>query len=152
MGAYFMERLIELKNRHTLIADIRGRGLMIGMELFSKSKTAGGDNIAFTMAMLCERKGLHITYSYFEPVIRLLPPLIISRDEIDKAVDILDEVLNITQSGNSLSSRYAPQNKRSGPFIKRLNGSLSTAKVLQKMWTTSPQRWIKKLSHLSTRA
>jgi hypothetical protein len=71
--------------------------------------------------------------------------LIITPREIDAAVAILDDVLNIIEHGSENLSECVPKNQRSGPFIERLNGSLSPAQFLQKIWTTPPKRWVKKL-------
>ena len=67
-------------NHPESLGDVRGRGLMIGLEL---SPNENGENLAFELALLCERRGVHITYSYYEPVIRFIPPLVISKPEIE---------------------------------------------------------------------
>src|SRR5262249_53885662 len=64
MGDYFRSELEKLKSKHNIIADVRGRGLMIGVELSCEGRNSG--SLAFQMAMLCEKRGLHITYSYYE--------------------------------------------------------------------------------------
>lgn len=148
MGVYFMNKLQSLQRQHELISDVRGRGLMIGLELSDKSQFEERGNIAFNMAMLCEHKGLHITFSYFEPVVRFIPPLIITPKEIDAAIDILNDVLRILRDNSEEFSRYVPQNRRSGPFVKRLSGSLSPLQVLQRIWNTAPKQWIEKLETL----
>src|SRR5207237_8225385 len=113
-----MAAVLRMQQRHKLIKDVRGRGLMIGMEL----ATEEGDSstLAFKMAMLCERKGLHVTFSYFEPVIRIIPPLIISSDEIDAAIEIMDEALWVLEKGAAKLSALFPENSRSGPFTKEM--------------------------------
>ena len=102
------------------------------------------ESLAFKAAMLCERRGLHITFSYFEPVLRVIPPLIITNSEIDLAVSILDDVLTTVETGNVNLVDVIPQNCRSGDFIK---GMIRTSPValLGKMWRTSPQQWLNKL-------
>ena len=144
-GTYFIDKLQWLRSKHPLISDVRGRGLMIGLELSDQSQPGGNDNVAFKMTMLCEQRGLHITYSYFEPVIRFIPPLIISRKEVDGAIDVIDDVLGNLEKGCEDLSKLKLQNKRSGPFIKRLNEGFSISKSLRRMWHTSPKQWMKKL-------
>src|SRR5262249_10414718 len=95
MGRYFHGELEKLRARHEIITDVRGRGLMLGVELSSQHQN--DDSLGFQMAMLCEQKGLHITYSYFEPVMRIIPPLIISKSEIDLAISIMNEALTILE-------------------------------------------------------
>ena len=145
MGVYFLDQLKCLQRKHPLIADVRGRGLMIGLELSDELQSGRSTNIAFNMAMLCERKGLHITFSYFEPVIRFIPPLIVSAQEIDSTVGIIDDVLSSLQKGSENFSRFAPQNRRSGPFIEQMNNGLSLMKLWRRIYETSPKQWIRKL-------
>ena len=83
MGVYFREKLDELKEAHAFIEEVRGRGLMLGMGLSIKG--AGIVNG-------CMNKGLLIN-SPCDKVLRFVPPLIITKADIDRAVDILDEVM-----------------------------------------------------------
>ena len=120
---------------------------MIGLE-FTSSTPGHSENLALQVAMLCEQRGMHITYSYYEPVIRFIPPLILSKDEVDSAITILDEVLSILEKGNK--EFPLPENPRSGPYLKRMMGqSFSPITLARKMWRTSPQQWTEKLRKLS---
>jgi 2,2-dialkylglycine decarboxylase (pyruvate) len=142
MGSYFLSELAKLKATHNIISDVRGRGLMIGVEL--SSERLDSDNLGFQAAMLCEQRGLHITYTYFEPVLRLIPPLIIGKHEIDLALTIMDEALSILERGDAKLGDMVPKNSRSGPYI---NGMLkpSAGALLKRMWKTSPEQWVNKL-------
>jgi 2,2-dialkylglycine decarboxylase (pyruvate) len=142
MGEYFMTSLRKLQQKHSIIADVRGRGLMIGIELSPDSDEAG--DAAFKAALLCERRGLHITFSYFEPVLRIIPPLIITNSEIDLAVSILDDALTELETGNVRLTDIIPQNCRSSDFIKGMVKT-SGAAFLRKVWRTSPQQWLNKV-------
>jgi 2,2-dialkylglycine decarboxylase (pyruvate) len=147
MGLYFMDRLRELKLRHPIVSDIRGRGLMIGLEL---SSSEDPDRLlALAVALLCERRGVHLTFSYHEPVIRIIPPLVITRSDIDQAIGVLDEVLGIAGNAAGDLKDLIPQNARSGPFVSRLIGkNLSPLRLIRKMWRTSPQQWVEKITTL----
>lgn len=82
MGEYFMGKLREIKN--PLIKEIRGKGLLIGLELNGKARP------------YCEKlmeKGL-LCKDTHEAVIRFAPPLIITKDEIDWAMERIKAVLN----------------------------------------------------------
>jgi 2,2-dialkylglycine decarboxylase (pyruvate) len=147
MGSYFMSGLEELKSKHKLIVDVRGRGLMIAVELASD----GSETLAFQTAMLCEKRGLHITYSYYEPVMRIIPPLIISKDEIDLALSVMEEVFSIVERGETKLSDVIPKNCRSGPFISRMIKD-SPSSLLRKMWNTSPQEWLRKVRSIREHA
>ncbi|HYA14211.1 MAG TPA: acetylornithine transaminase [Syntrophales bacterium] len=84
VGAYFVRRLHELKNRYTVIKDIRGRGLIIGVEL----------NIEGTeIVKECMDRGLLINCTG-GTVLRFVPPFIITEGNVDTAVSILGEVLS----------------------------------------------------------
>jgi len=143
MGAYFIARLRELQERHPLISDARGRGLMIGLELAAEQDAR---RMAFELALLCERRGVHVTFSYYEPVIRFIPPLVISKSEIDQAIAVLDEALGVVAERRQHLQELLPQNPRSGPFVSRMmGGRLSPAQLARKIWRTSPQQWLEKL-------
>jgi acetylornithine/N-succinyldiaminopimelate aminotransferase len=83
MGEYLFLRLDELKNKYLIIKEVRGIGLMAGMELNIEGKT---------IVEKCIEKGLLINCTH-DKVLRLMPALGITKKEIDKAIDILDNVL-----------------------------------------------------------
>jgi 2,2-dialkylglycine decarboxylase (pyruvate) len=145
-GAYFVARLRELQARHPLIREVRGRGLMIGLELSGTEHE--GRPLAFELAMLCERRGVHVTFTYYEPVIRFIPPLIISNAEIDQAIAVLDEALTAMRAGAQPIGDLIPRNERSGPYVQQMISGISPLKLLRKMWRTSPQQWARKLKAL----
>jgi 2,2-dialkylglycine decarboxylase (pyruvate) len=148
MGGYFMSRLQRLQHDHPLIVDVRGRGLMIGVELSREGPDA--DTLAFRLAMLCEHRGLHLTFSYFEPVIRIIPPLIISERDIDLAITIIDDALKVLERAHVKLADLLPRNSRSGPVVQKSLRSSLRKKVLR-MWNTSPQQWIEKITSLRKR-
>ena len=83
MGKLFREGLERLKEKHTIIREIRGRGLMIGIELKFEVKNILMEGI---------EKNLLLLYSG-RNILRLLPPLVISEEDVTKSLDILDELL-----------------------------------------------------------
>jgi acetylornithine/N-succinyldiaminopimelate aminotransferase len=83
MGVYLNERLCALAARFPMIRTVRGQGLILGMEL---------DRPARPIVEACLEEGLVINATA-DCVLRFLPPLIISRDEIDDACTILGRVL-----------------------------------------------------------
>jgi predicted acetylornithine/succinylornithine family transaminase len=84
-GQYLTRRLNELKNKYNFIIEVRGRGLLQAIEFNEK--------IALEVVMGCLEKGLLLN-KVGDYILRFMPPLIIGRDDIDKAIDILDEVLS----------------------------------------------------------
>jgi acetylornithine/succinyldiaminopimelate/putrescine aminotransferase len=82
VGAHFERRLRTLALKHPVIAEVRGAGVMRGLQL----------NIdAATVIEQARNRGLLVNRTD-EKVVRLLPPLTIEAADIDRAVDVLDEV------------------------------------------------------------
>jgi len=86
MGAYLMKRADELRAKHPdVIAEVRGRGCVVGVELTSEGY--GG-----VIIPECLKLGMTAAYTLNQQrVIRLEPPLVVTKDEIDEAVDILGQ-------------------------------------------------------------
>jgi acetylornithine/succinyldiaminopimelate/putrescine aminotransferase len=83
LGQYAKDKLLELKQKHCIIDSVRGIGLMIGVQLTKPGKE---------IVDKCLEKGLRINCTN-ETVLRFMPPMIVTKDQIDQAVDILDAVL-----------------------------------------------------------
>ena len=83
MGEYLVEKLNELKKKKPVIKEIRGKGLMIGVEL-----TIPGKEIVEK----CFKAGLLINCTH-DKVLRIMPGMIVTKKQIDKAIDILDKVM-----------------------------------------------------------
>jgi len=96
-GDYFMNRLRGLQSRHSSIVEVRGVGLMIGVELDSdvlaKKVLAG---------MMDRRILLNRTH---ETVLRFLPPYLITRDHVDQTIQAMDELLTAHTPATPLESR-----------------------------------------------
>ena len=94
VGAYLMSRLEELKGRRRLIGDVRGRGLMIGIELVKdrETKVPLTDKETYNIVMDMATLGL-IVYNRGN-TLGLLPPLIIDEGIADDIVGILDRALD----------------------------------------------------------
>lgn len=85
MGEYLFSKLNELKNKCPLIKEVRGLGLMVGVELNVSGKE---------VVQRCLEKGLLINCTH-ETVLRIMPALNVSKKEIDQAMRILEEALKI---------------------------------------------------------
>ena len=94
MGAYLMDRLRQWPARFPIVGDVRGLGLMIGVELVrdqaSKEKVTSA--LRDRVVELAFRRGLLILGAG-DNVLRLCPPLIITRDQCDFALDTLEACL-----------------------------------------------------------
>jgi 4-aminobutyrate aminotransferase len=93
VGGHFIDRLRALQEKHTLIGDVRGKGLMIGVELVKDRQTkerAGKERDRLVDE--CFKRGLLILGAG-RNTIRLSPPLVLTKEEADTAARILDEAL-----------------------------------------------------------
>jgi acetylornithine/N-succinyldiaminopimelate aminotransferase len=84
MGNYLMGKLKDLKNKYSFIREIRGCGLLIAIEFDS--------DIAEAVMYACLEKGLVINLLKAN-LLRIIPPLIINKTEVDEGIGILDTVL-----------------------------------------------------------
>ena len=93
VGGYFRQKLEELQEKHTLIGDVRGMGLMQAMELV-EDRQSKKPAAAATAALMEEarKRGLLVGKGgLWGNVIRMSPPLNIGKSDVDEAVSILDE-------------------------------------------------------------
>lgn len=101
VGSFIKEKLIEMMDRHAIIGEVRGLGLMIGIELvrdkkskeyFPNDVTENGKNIKEVITGECFKRGL-ILYGAGISSLRILPPLMITKDDADAALEIIEEVI-----------------------------------------------------------
>jgi 4-aminobutyrate aminotransferase len=93
MGAYLLDGLKALMDKHAIIGDVRGKGLMIGIELVKDRTTKEPHPDALhQVEMGCFHRGL-ITLGCGASTIRLSPPLVIDREQCDFAIKTIDEAL-----------------------------------------------------------
>jgi 4-aminobutyrate aminotransferase / (S)-3-amino-2-methylpropionate transaminase / 5-aminovalerate transaminase len=96
MGKYAMARFRELQHQHPLIGDVRGIGLMIGLELVKDDNLTTASVEAEAIQKACLKHGLLVgTGGVYGNVIRFQPPLVISKSQIDRAVDILSKAISL---------------------------------------------------------
>jgi 4-aminobutyrate aminotransferase len=99
VGAKMLDRLRPWVAKHSTVGDVRGRGLMIGIEMVKdqQTRTPVGPMRDRIVELAFER-GLLIL-GCGETSIRLCPPLIVSQDEADVALDILEECIDVATRG-----------------------------------------------------
>ena len=97
LGNYMKEQLLELKQRHENIGDVRGRGLLLGVELVEdrESKTPARD-LGVNVSKRCLELGASLNIGRYSManIFRIAPPLTVTREQIDTAVTILDQALD----------------------------------------------------------
>jgi acetylornithine/LysW-gamma-L-lysine aminotransferase len=94
MGKYFKAELERLQGKHKSVKEVRGLGLMLGMELRYD---------VLNVILKTAAKGV-LVLDAGKTVVRLLPPLVINKEQIDRAVNVLDEVLGEEESERAVSS------------------------------------------------
>ena len=96
-GEYFRAELHKALDRHPSIGDIRGLGLFIGIEFVKNKETReamdGGPMMGWLSDQLLKRGLIARCDDRLDPVIQLSPPLVITKEEMDRIVGILDEVV-----------------------------------------------------------
>ena len=92
---YVIKRLEEMMEKHRLIGDVRGKGLMIGVELVKnrETKKPAIEETRFIRDLAREKGVLFGSGGVKASVIRIQPPLTISVEELDKALNILEECI-----------------------------------------------------------
>ncbi len=90
LGNYAMNRMRDLMARSPFVGDVRGRGLMFGVELVEDKQTLAPNNaLAEKVYYRCLDEGLSFKISLGN-VLTLSPPLVISREDLDHALDIVE--------------------------------------------------------------
>ena len=101
VGGFLKQELTELMSRHAIIGEVRGMGLMIGLELvldkktkepFPPAVTKDGKNIKEVITGECYKRGL-ILYGAGVCSIRMSPPLLVTKDDARQAIEIIEEVI-----------------------------------------------------------
>jgi len=83
LGRYFKDKLEGLQEKHRIVREVRGLGLMLGMELRFD---------VYNILLGCMDRGV-LVLDAGRNVVRFLPPLVIEKEQIDRVVEVLDEVM-----------------------------------------------------------
>ena len=93
-GTYFKKNLIELKEKHPIIRDVRGMGMMLALESRFDIRDILMDGI---------RNGLLMLYSG-RTIIRLLPPLVMKKEQVSRAIEIMDKILSLEEERRNVKN------------------------------------------------
>jgi acetylornithine/N-succinyldiaminopimelate aminotransferase len=94
-GTYFFDRLLRLKERHPIIEEVRGLGLLLGLKLAVDAEP---------VVLACLEKGFLINWVQGD-ILRFVPPLIVTTQEIDRLIDCLEDVLTDLVRGEKTTAR-----------------------------------------------
>jgi 2,2-dialkylglycine decarboxylase (pyruvate) len=107
-GEYLLGRLRELQERHEQIGDVRGRGLLVGLELVTdRESKEPADELGRAVTDECLERGLSMNIVRSGEIancFRLAPPLTVTEDEIDVAVEILDASIAAVLAGRAAAA------------------------------------------------
>lgn len=94
-GEYIVKRLKEFMEEYSIIGDVRGIGLMIGVDIVKSLESKEPDSkTAYKICLYSWKRGLLIMpIGKKGNVLRIQPPLVITQEEIDEGLDILEEVI-----------------------------------------------------------
>jgi 4-aminobutyrate aminotransferase len=98
VGDYMRKRMADWPKKHKIVGDVRGRGLMIGVEIVKDQKTQEyGANERDRIVELAFERGV-LLLGCGPSTVRIAPALIVTKEEADVAVDVLEEVIAIVAS------------------------------------------------------
>jgi 2,2-dialkylglycine decarboxylase (pyruvate) len=146
-GAYFMSRLRELGTRQSAVRNVRGVGLMIGFDCLPPEYPGREAEAANAFMHECRHRGLHLTYGYGGYNIRIIPPLILTREQVDFAVQTIEDALAEVLRNPGNWKNATPKN----PHTSRVYAQNSWKRLLSHCWRTSPEEWVEKGSRLLSR-
>jgi 4-aminobutyrate aminotransferase len=93
VGEYFQRQLRGLQQRHAAVGEVRGKGLMIGMELIADHRTrAPAKKLCDTMVTRAYHNGL-ILLPCGQSTLRFMPPLLVTQAQVDEAMGIIEASL-----------------------------------------------------------
>jgi len=111
VGNYFIELLGQLDSRHGAVVDVRGVGLMVGLELDS------ADLAKFVQKAMLEKK--IIINRTHETVLRFLPPYVVTKKQVEVVVKALDEILSSCASSGDAAAPAAGGHRERLPKAKK---------------------------------
>jgi len=92
-GAFLKERLRDIQSRHPRIGDVRGLGLMVGTEFTTPDGSPDKPTAKAVVHACLERGLLLLTCGPYDNTIRWIPPLIVTREQLEEALEIFEQAL-----------------------------------------------------------
>lgn len=136
-GEYFTDRLRNLAIKQPALMNVRGQGLMIGFDILPHDPEFGSA-VANRFMYACRRRGVHLTYGYGSINVRIIPPLVITRSEIDFAIEVIEASLIDALANEKSGKGDWPCN----PHTRRLLERHPWQHLLKSLWRSSPEKWI----------
>ena len=97
VGTHMLKRMADWPHKHRLVGDVRGRGLMVGVEIVKDQTTKEyGNAERDRIVELAFERGI-LFLGCGPSTVRISPPLVVSREEADVAIDVLEECIEIVE-------------------------------------------------------
>lgn len=99
IGNHMMKRMADWSTKHRIVGDVRGRGLMVGVEIVKDKKTKEyAPEFRDRVVELSFERGI-LFLGCGPSTVRISPPLVVTKDEADVAIDVLEESIEIVSKG-----------------------------------------------------
>ncbi|MGO9077072.1 MAG: aminotransferase class III-fold pyridoxal phosphate-dependent enzyme, partial [Terriglobales bacterium] len=98
VGDHMMQRMADWPKQHKIVGDVRGRGLMIGVEIVKDQKTLEYGNLERDRIVQQAFEHGVLFLGCGPSTIRIAPPLIVTKDEADVAFDVLQEAISSVEN------------------------------------------------------
>jgi 4-aminobutyrate aminotransferase-like enzyme len=96
VGSFALARLKEMKQRHPIIGSVRGRGLLLGIELVTDRETMAPNVKAGHIAYV-EGWRHGIAWSTYDHILRMAPPIVISKEDLARGLDLVGESIAVAE-------------------------------------------------------
>ena len=147
IGTYLLANLEVLSKRYSIIANVRGKGLMIGFDAQGlPEKGLSQEQVGLYFEAICRQFGVHVKSLYNGKIFRLLPPLTISKQDIDKILAVFEDAMKRIWEGNYEKRWATPQNQYVKQYVDQRTTKITVKKILKKSWETPPKELISKIS------
>jgi 2,2-dialkylglycine decarboxylase (pyruvate) len=148
MGRYMRDRLNDIAGRYPHLQHVRGRGLMVGFDVFRDPARPVADSaVGRSVEDFCRAQGVH-----FEAIqrnrFRILPPLTITKAEIDRFVTAVEGAMKAVADGTAVPR--APLNRYSVAFEERTSAKRGLKAAARWALTHTPLDWLEQVRERTT--
>jgi len=148
-GAHFLAGLQALAEKYGLFGNVRGRGLMIGVDTMAlPQRGLSREEAGKTFEHLCREAGVHLKSIFDGAVFRILPPLTISDAEIDTVLRVFEDVTVRIVEGRVGRVDLASRNRFTRQLEATRTQRLTLRRAMRKAWETSPAMVVDRLKGL----
>ena len=147
-GNYFISQLKELSNTYGIIKNIRGKGLMIGMDAGEYPETGlTSFRVGQLFEALSRHQGVHMKSIHNGKIFRILPALTITREQIDKVIGVFDQSLKRIIRNDFDKNILESKNKYTHAFRQVKEDRFSIKRFINKGWKSSPEQIVSKVTN-----